>query len=140
MHRMHAGLAIALLVASCAPSAEQRPAPTAPGASRQRPPAAFNCPANNLTTYTGVVTRYTRTVGKTTLRIHTDWDTTDDVTLDHAGTDDPSPRFQMNGAPFTAADWTRIEQRTGVLRDGTRAAAWVCSDGQVMVDWNVRQE
>ena len=43
----------------------------------------------------------------------------------------------MTGAPFTGADWSRIESRKGVLRAGTRAAAWVCSDGKVMVDWGV---
>jgi len=140
MTRMHAAALLGLVVASCAPAGAQRQA-TADGAtSRQRPPAAFTCPSIHLTTYTGVVTRYTRAQGKTTLRIRTDWDTTEDVTLAHAGTDDPSALFQMNGAPFTPADWARIEQRTGVLRDGTRAAAWVCTDGQVMVDWNVRRE
>lgn len=140
MTRLHAAALLGFLVASCTAPAAQRPAPAAPGDSRQRPPATFSCPANNLTSYTGVVTRYTRAMGKTTLRIRTDWDTTEDVTLAHAGTDDPSAHFQMNGAPFTPADWARIEQRTGVLRDGTRAAAWVCADGQVMVDWNVRRE
>lgn len=140
MTRMHAAALLGVFVASCAEPVAQRPGPSGAGASRQRPPATFACPANNLTSYSGVVTRYTRAVGKTTLRIRTDWDTTEDVTLAHAGTDDPSAQFQMNGAPFTPADWVRIEQRTGVLRNGTRAAAWVCSDGQVMVDWNVRRE
>ena len=58
-------------------------------------------------------------------------------TLRHPGTDDPSAHFRMLGEPFTAADWNRIEVKKGVLRDGTRAAAWVCSDGRVMVDWGV---
>lgn len=140
MTRMHAAALLGFFVASCAAPVAQRQGAAGADASRQRPPATFACPANNLTTYTGVVIRYTRTTGQTTLRIRTDWDTTEDVTLVHAGTDDPSPLFQMNGAPFTPADWARIEQRRGVLRDGTRAAAWVCSDGQVMVDWNVRRE
>lgn len=140
MTRLHAATALAICVASCAPAGAQGQAPAGDAASRQRPPATFSCPANNLTSYTGVVTRYSRATGQTTLRICTDWDTTEDVTLVHAGTDDPSAQFQMNGAPFTPADWARIEQRTGVLREGTRAAAWVCADGQVMVDWNVRRE
>ena len=41
----------------------------------------------------------------------------------------------MQGEPFTPAEWSRIESRKGVLREGTRASAWVCADGRVMVDW-----
>lgn len=140
MRRIHAAALLGLIVASCAAPVAQRQGASGADSARQRPPASFSCPTNNLTSYTGVVLRCTRGAGKTTLRIRTDWDTTEDVTLAHPGTDDPSPLFQMNGAPFIAADWARIEQRPGVLRDGTRAAAWVCSDGQVMVDWNVPRE
>ena len=76
-----------------------------------------------------MVIGYQRQAGTTTLRIRTDADTTEQVSLTHPGTDDPSALFRMLGAPFTAADWTRIETRKGVLRPGTRAAAWVCSNG-----------
>ena len=106
-------------------------------ASRQRAPDAFACDRNDLTVYTGVVRSYERRAGSTTLHIRTDFDTTEQVTLRHPGTDDPSPHFRMLGEPFTAADWNRIESRKGVLRAGTRAAAWVCTDGRVMVDWGV---
>lgn len=105
--------------------------------SRQRAPQTFACDRNNLTVYTGVVRTYRRGTGATTLQIRTDFDTTEQVTLRHPGTDDPSALFRMLGEPFTAADWNRIEVKKGVLRDGTRAAAWVCSDGRVMVDWGV---
>lgn len=108
-----------------------------PNQTRQRSPEEFACPRNDLTVYTGVVTRYERRLGRTTLRISTDWDTTEDVTLTHAGTDDASALYRYMGKPFTAADWARIEQSKGVLRTGTRAAAWVCADGKVMVDWGV---
>ena len=74
-------------------------------------------------------------MGTTTLRIHTDEDTTEQVSLSHPGTDDPSRFFRMMSEPFTPADWNKIEERKGVLRKGTRAAAWVCSTGRVMVDW-----
>lgn len=140
MTRVHVAALAGVLVVSCATPIAQRQGPTNADATRQRPPATFSCPPNNLTTYTGVVTRYARAAGKATLRIRTDWDTTEDVTLVHQGTDDPSPHFRMNRAPFTPADWARIERRMGVLLDNVRAAAWVCSDGNVMVDWNVRRE
>ena len=107
------------------------------GKGRQRAPESFACDRNNLTVYTGVVTSYQRRVGTTTLRIHTDEDTTEQVSLSHPGTDDPSRFFRMMSEPFTPADWNTIEERKGVLRKGTRAAAWVCSTGRVMVDWGV---
>jgi len=105
------------------------------GQGRQRAPESFACDRNNLTVYTGVVTSYQRRTGATTLRIRTDSDTTEQVTVKHPGTDDPSAHFRMMTEPFTPADWSRIESKKGVLRAGTRAAAWVCSDGGVMIDW-----
>ena len=120
----------ALLAAATIDAAAQRVA-------RQRAPETFACDRNNLTSYTGVVRSYQRRTGETTLRIRTDADTDEQVSIKHPGTDDPSAHFRMLGEPFTAADWNRIELKKGVLRDGTRAAAWVCSDGRVMVDWGV---
>lgn len=128
-------LLLLLLVTGPGPGANSLPDQT-----RQRAPEGFTCARNDLTVYTGVVTLYQRLRGRTTLRIRTDSDTTENVTLTHAGTDDPSASFRYKGKPFTAADWVRIERSKGVLRIGTRAAAWVCSDGKVMVDWGVRKE
>jgi hypothetical protein len=109
-------------------------------AARPRAPESFSCDRNKLTSYTGVVRTYRRQTGSTTLTIRTDFDTTEQVSLTHPGTDDPSRFFRMLGEPFTPADWNRIESRKGVLREGTRAAAWVCADGRVMVDWAVPSE
>ena len=108
--------------------------------ARQRAPELFACDRNDLTSYTGVVRSYRRETGVTSLTIRTDYDTTEEVSLKHPGTDDPSRFFRMLGKPFTPADWSRIESRKGVLRDGTRASAWVCTDGRVMVDWGVPNE
>jgi hypothetical protein len=130
--RLAAALVAALCLAAPAVGAAQ-----AQRESRQRAPDTFACDRNNLTVYTGVVRTYQRRAGSTTLQIRTDFDTTEQVTLRHPGTDDPSAQFRMLGEPFTAADWNRIEVKKGVLRDGTRAAAWVCSDGRVLVDWGV---
>jgi hypothetical protein len=130
--------AVVLLVLSViAQGPEPGPAPVQ---ARQRPPEEFACPRNDLTVYTGLVTRYERSLGRTTLRIRTDWDTTENVTLTHAGSDDASAWYRYMGKPFTAADWARIERSKGVLIAGIRAAAWVCADGKVMVDWGVRKE
>ncbi len=108
--------------------------------ARQRAPQSFSCDTNHLTSYTGVVIRYTRQVGSTTLRIKTDDDTTENVTVKHPGTDDPSALFRYQTEPFTSAHWARIERSKGVLIPNTRAAAWVCDDGQVMVDWGARPD
>ena len=104
--------------------------------NRLAPPAAVTCPRNNLTSYTGRVTRWARRDGETTLTIATDWETTERVTLTHAGTDDASRSFLLNAKPFQASDWAQIEESKGKLKAGMRATAWVCDDGrQPIVDW-----
>ena len=107
---------------------------------RQRPPEAFACEPNDLTAYTGVVERYQRERERTTLRIRTDWNTNEDVAVPHNGATDAAASFRYAGRPFTAKDWERIESSTGVLRPSTRATAWVCRDGKVLVDWAVPKE
>jgi hypothetical protein len=105
-------------------------------APRISPPEAVQCPPDHLTAYTGRVTRWSRTMGQTSLTIATDWETTEVVTLKHPGTDDPRLYFLLNAGPFAARDWTRIETNRGTVREGLRATAWVCDDGrQPMIDW-----
>ena len=105
------------------------------------PPKADDCPRDKLTLYSGVVTSYRRAVGVTTLRIRTDWATVESVKVHHAGSNDPSPRFLIERAPFTPADWVRIESSPGQLRPAMRAAAWVCSDGsEPLIDWQPPQQ
>ena len=78
---------------------------------------------------------FSRAAGRTTLRMRTDWETTERVIVQHPGTRDPSPRFFIGGEPFTSGDWVHIEDAGGHLRQGLRATAWVCTDGSVLVDW-----
>jgi len=111
-----------------------------PEQGRQRAPEGFACDRNDLTVYTGVVSRYQRARGRTTLRVRTDWETTEAVTVLHTGTDDPSASFRYMGNPFTTRDWARIEKSKGILRPGIRAAAWVCADGKVLIDWGAPKE
>ena len=114
--------------------------PSSGQAPRQQAPQTFHCRPNDLTNYTGVVTGYRREAGRTTLRIHTDYETNERVTLAHPGTDDPSAFFRVGGRPFAAGDWALIEQRKGQLRPGVRASIWVCADGQAMVEWRAPRE
>jgi len=105
------------------------------GGGRLAPPASVACDRNDLTVYSGTVTHYRRGNDRTVLVIETDSDTTETVTLRHAGSDDPSRFFLIDGTPLTPRDWSRIESKKGELRPDMRANAWVCSDGSVIVDW-----
>jgi len=136
--RLAIAVTVATLAFAAAPAGMQDR--RAAGQSRQRPPEGFTCVPNDLTSYTGVVVRYQRERERTTLRIRTDWETTEDVTVTHAGASDAAAFFRYEGRPFAAKDWERIESSTGVPRPSTRATAWVCKDGKVLVDWAVPKE
>ena len=125
-----------------------RPAPESPRPSggaaggqrggRVAPPAGLKCDLNDLTLYDGEVVRYERRHGSTHLRIDTNFDTTEEVTLEHPGTDDPSALFLINAEPFKPSDWAKIESAKRRLRPGMRANVWVCigdSATQPVVDW-----
>ena len=102
------------------------------------PPSSLKCDRNDLTAYDGRILAYRRRVGKTFLRIRTNFDTTEEVTIRHRGTADPSKFYLLNGQPFLKSDWRRIEKSRGVLRTGMRANVWVCRDNpsiQPVVDW-----
>lgn len=102
------------------------------------PPPELKCDRNDLTVYDGRILAYRRRVGKTFLRIRTSFDTTEEVTVRHRGTDDPSKFYLLNGQPFLKSDWRRIEKSKGVLKAGMRANVWVCRDNpsiQPVVDW-----
>jgi len=129
-------------------SAQRRPAaPSTPQddslARRERiaPPASIACPRNNLTSYNGKVLVYRRNSTHTFIRVRTDWETTEQVTIKHGKRNNPSHWFLLNGQSFNASDWSQIESRRGRLRPGVRANIWVCDDGRnPIVDWQVRTE
>ena len=105
---------------------------------RIMPLPQLKCGRNDLTSYDGQVLAYRRRNGRTFLRIRTNFDTTEEVTIRHPGTDDPSKFYLLNGKAFVRSDWRRIEQRTKVLRRGMRANVWVCRENptiQPVVDW-----
>jgi hypothetical protein len=105
---------------------------------RVAPSPELKCDRNDLTLYDGRVLSYRRRRGSTFLRIRTNFDTTEEVTIRHPATDDPSEFYRLKGESFTKSDWRRIEKRRGVLRPGMRANVWVCRDNptvQPVVDW-----
>lgn len=113
-----------------------RPAPSegAGPEGRLRPPPFVTCDRNRLTSYTGRVVSLERGRDRTTLRIATDEDTRESLTLRHPG-GDVLPSFRMGGEPFVEADWAQI-LTGGRLRPGARATAWVCADeANPKIDW-----
>jgi rhodanese-related sulfurtransferase len=104
-----------------------------PTASRREselaPPAAVSCTAG-LKKVAGPVTHYRRLRGKTVLTV-----AGETVTLRHKNSDDPSRFFLVNGTPFAHNDWNRVEVRKGEVREGVKATAWLCADGETIVDW-----
>ena len=105
---------------------------------RIMPHPQLKCDRNNLTLYDGKILAYSRRKGGTFLRIRTNFDTTEEITIRHPRTDDPSEFFLVNGNAFTRSDWRRIEKRPKILRRGMRANVWVCRGNpsiQPVVDW-----
>jgi hypothetical protein len=105
---------------------------------RLMPPPQLKCDRSDLTSYDGRVVAYRRREGSTFLRVRTDSDTTEEVTIRHPAADDPSEFYLLKGEPFTKSDWRRIEKRRGVLRPGVRASVWVCRGNPAIrpvVDW-----
>ncbi len=105
---------------------------------RIMPPPQLTCDRNDLTSYDGRVLVYRRRKGSTFLRIRTNFDTTENVTIRHPRTNDPSEFYLINGEAFTKSDWSRIEKKPHFLRPGMRANVWVCRGNpsiQPVVDW-----
>ncbi len=125
------------------PNTVETPSPAGGEAGGQRggrvaPPPGLKCGLDDLTLYDGEVVKYERKPGSTHLRIETNFDTTEEVTLKHPGTDDPSSLFLINTEPFKPSDWKKIEKAKSRLRPGMRANVWVCVGDpsiQPVVDW-----
>ena len=131
-----AGLATEMLVNAGRPgsamgsigaSVELLAAPPQPR-GRLRPPSTAPCVPDELTSYTGRVTKYTVASGKTTIVIATDEQTTETVVLLHPGAKDASAFYLIGREKFTPEAWARIEVTPGTLAKGQRATAWVCTN------------
>jgi rhodanese-related sulfurtransferase len=104
------------------------------GAGRLAPPAAVECDRNQLNGFAGRVTRYRRERDKTTLVMKTSAGTTETIVVRHKGVD-PARFYLIDGTPFTARDWNRVEGKKHALRRDMSAVAWVCRGGRTIVDW-----
>ena len=81
------------------------------GQGRLRPPENVGCDRNELTSYTGALTLFTRSKTHVSLTIRTDEQTTERVKV---------PKEKIGNRP---------------LRRGERLTAWVCASGAVTIQW-----
>jgi len=111
-----------------------------PHVQRVRPPESLTCSRDHLTSFQGSVLEYQRGKQDLTLRIRTDEDTTERVTLKWEAAQKPETWFLLRGAAFKAEDWKLIETAPGKLRADMRVIAWVCDDGsKSIVDWRPKE-
>ena len=93
------------------------------------PPANVGCSRDQLTSYTGKVTAYSRSQTEIRLTIHTDENTTQKFVM-------KAPfKLLFKREPFREGDWTKIESKPHRLKPGVRAAMWVCEGGSQLLDW-----
>jgi hypothetical protein len=103
------------------------PAPAQRG--RYMPPPAVECDRNNLTAYTGEVTRYSRRAGRIVLTLKTDGDTVETISFQ------PTDTILLNAQNMKEGDWKQVEEKEGKLKSGMRATAWICKGGRPVLDW-----
>lgn len=103
------------------------PAPSQRG--RYMPPETVGCDRNNLTSYTGEVTRYSRDAAGLRITLKTDDDTVENVRFE------PRDKILLNGEVMAESDWKKVEDRAGKLKAGMRAIAWICQGGRPVLDW-----
>lgn len=114
------------------PGGEEQPA----ALGRIATPSWIPCDRSEVNGYIGRVIRYERREQETEIEIHTDWDTTEVVTLRHAPGAAAS-HFRIDTDPFREQDWQAIEQERGRLRPNVRVQAWVCqtAGNPTVIDW-----
>ncbi len=104
-------------------------APTFAQQGRYMPPPAVGCDRNQLTSYTGKVTRYTRQADKISLTLKTDDETVESISLR------PGDKILLDAHQMTKDDWKLVEEKEGKLRPRMRATVWICRGGRPVLDW-----
>jgi hypothetical protein len=128
-------LALSLALPACAQ--QQRQPDSRQHNPRIAPPATLKCDRNQLTSYNGVVSEYSRTDESIAITISTDWDTVEEVTIEYSTDRSSNSYFLLNGQQFSAGDWEKVESGRGIPIAGLRAYAWICLDGisPTVIDW-----
>lgn len=126
---------IILLAISLLSSSQQTKADALPQQGRLRVPEFVHCDPNLLTSWTGVVTRYRHQGDSLSLTLATDAGTTETVNLEGNAHNELLSQLFFYGSPFKTDNWHQIESAPGVLREGIRLTAWVCTDAPTLLDW-----
>ncbi len=110
------------------------------GQGRLRPPAGLSCDRNDMTSFTGRITAYSRTARRIFIRVRTDEQTTEQFTIWLRRGEDASKKFLLRGEAFQPRDWRKIERSRGLLKQGMRATIWACRDERddfraEIIDW-----
>jgi hypothetical protein len=104
---------------------------------RLRPPESLKCDRNNLTSFTGRVTSYSRKPGQIVIRMSTDENTKEHFVLRYSENESPVQLFLINAEPFGEGDWVKIESTESHLKPNMRATVWVCQGSKnPVIDWN----
>lgn len=107
------------------------------GAGRLRPPASLKCDRNRLTSYSGAVTSFRISRGRTTISLRTDWDSTETFTLRHPRRNrTPYELMLLRAEPFNQRDRAEVFTSNGRVKANMRANVWVCEDvANPVIDW-----
>lgn len=103
---------------------------------RIAPPAGLVCDRNQLTSYNGIVSVYSRSPESISITISTDWGTEESVAIQQEE-GEFEPYFLLFSRPFSEEEWSLIEEKPGKLLPNVRATAWICLDGVTLpvIDW-----
>lgn len=107
---------------------------------RLKPPTGLSCDRNHTTSFTGLITAYSRSARRIQVRVRTDEQTTEQFTIPLSRGEDASKKFLLKGEPFRAGDWKKIERGRGLLKPRMRAIIWACRDENddfhaELIDW-----
>lgn len=71
------------------------------------------------------------------IEIETDDGTVESTKFHYGEETDQSHNFLLWGETFDISDWPEVEQSPGTLKEGMRATAWICDDGETapVIDW-----
>ena len=91
------------------------------GQGRLAPPAAPGCSRDHLTSFTGVVSDYSRSATRLRFTMHTDESTVEKFALKYKQGEDVARWFLYGRERFESKHWQEIERAPGRLKAGARA-------------------
>ncbi|MUH72750.1 hypothetical protein [Psychrosphaera haliotis] len=107
---------------------------------RLKVPSFVKCNPDNLTSWDGQVSTYTRGESVINLTLNTSYGTVEHFKASFENESELLSMFRLSGQAFTKSDWKAIESEEGVLKDTVRVTIWICSesDKTPLLDWKVK--